>query len=115
MLSNQTQALTRERQKLEAEAAKRKSHQSTMSKAVKNLVRQARDVVEQMHEVEMGERHGRRKQPRFRVRGSQRGRATAFLVVPKPLVFPRLMLWDGAGARGCCHFLRSIASRFVEG
>lgn len=56
MLSNQTQALTRERQKLEAEAAKRKSHQSTMSKAVKNLIRQARGVVEQIHELEMGER-----------------------------------------------------------
>ena len=55
MLSNQTQALTRERQKLEAEAAKGKSHQSTMSKAVKNLVRQARGVVEQIHEIEMGE------------------------------------------------------------
>lgn len=55
MLSHQAQALTRERQKLEAEAAKRKSHQSTMSKAVKNLVRQARGVVEQIHEVEMGE------------------------------------------------------------
>lgn len=54
MLSQQTQALTRERQKLEAEAAKRKSHQSTMSKAVKNLTRQARGIVEQIHEIEMG-------------------------------------------------------------
>lgn len=55
MLNNQTQALTRERQKLEAEAEKRKLHQSTMSKAVKNLVRKARGVVEQIHEIEMGE------------------------------------------------------------
>lgn len=55
MLSNQAQALTRERQKLEAEAAKRKSQQSTTNKAVKNLVRQARAVVEQLHEIEMGE------------------------------------------------------------
>ena len=56
MLSVQAQALTRERQKLEAEAAQNKSQQSTMSKAVKNLVRQARTVVEQIHETEMGKK-----------------------------------------------------------
>lgn len=55
ILSHQAQALTRERQKLEAEAANRKSHQSTMSKAVRNLVRKARSVVAQIHEIEMGE------------------------------------------------------------
>lgn len=54
LLSQQMQAVTRERQKLEAEAAKRKSHQSTMSKAVKNLARQAHSVVERTHELEMG-------------------------------------------------------------
>lgn len=54
LLSQQAQAVTRERQKLEAEAAKRRSHQSTMNKAVKNLVRQSRGVVERIHETEMG-------------------------------------------------------------
>ena len=57
----QAQALTRERQKLEAEAAKNKSQQSTMSKAVKNLVRQTRTVVEQIHETEMGKLTHRKK------------------------------------------------------
>lgn len=54
-LSQQAQAVTRERQKLEAEAARRKSHQSTMTKAVKNLTKKARGVVERIHETEMGE------------------------------------------------------------
>ncbi|CAM9144616.1 unnamed protein product, partial [Hapterophycus canaliculatus] len=67
LLSHQAQALTRERQKLEAEAAKRKSHQSTMSKAVKNLVRQARGVVEQVHEVEMDEANLQNEEARVRV------------------------------------------------
>ncbi|CAM9746181.1 unnamed protein product, partial [Scytosiphon promiscuus] len=67
LLSNQAQALTRERQKLEAEAARRRSHQSTMSKAVKNLVRQARGVVEQMHEVEMEEANLQNEEARVRV------------------------------------------------
>lgn len=65
MLSNQAQALTRERQKLEAEAAKRRSQQSTTNKAVKNLVRQARTVVEQLHEIEMGETRTETTRPCF--------------------------------------------------
>lgn len=55
-LSQHAETVTRGRQKLEAEAAKRKSEQSTMSKAVKNLTRQARAVVDRIHETEMGER-----------------------------------------------------------
>lgn len=47
--------VTRERQKLEADAAAKKTHQATMSKAVKNLVRRAKAVVECVHETEMGE------------------------------------------------------------
>ncbi|CBJ31769.1 conserved unknown protein [Ectocarpus siliculosus] len=67
MLSNQAQALTRERQKLEAEAAKRRSQQSTTNKAVKNLVRQARAVVEQLHEIEMEEANLQNEEARVRV------------------------------------------------
>eukprot|EP00904_Undaria_pinnatifida_P003878 jgi/Undpi1/13491/HiC_scaffold_8.g03150.m1 len=67
LLSVQAQALTRERQKLEAEAAKNKSQQSTMSKAVKNLVRQTRTVVEQIHETEMDEANLQNEEARIRV------------------------------------------------
>lgn len=54
-LNKHTETVTRERQKLEAEAAMRKSEQSTMSKAVKNFARQAGGIVEHIHETEMGE------------------------------------------------------------
>ncbi|CAN0190282.1 unnamed protein product [Pylaiella littoralis] len=67
ILSHQAQALTRERQKLEAEAANRKSHQSTMSKAVRNLVRKARGVVAQIHEIEMEEANLQNEEARVRV------------------------------------------------
>ena len=55
LLSQHIQTVTKERQKLEADAATKKSHHATMSKVVKNLVRQAKGVVERVHEIEMGE------------------------------------------------------------
>lgn len=84
---------------MEAEAAKRKSHQSTMSKAVKNLVRQARGVVEQIHEIEMGERRSTYHPAQFRVVGG--GRREAKLLLPLSLMVPKRSVFPTGFAWGC--------------
>ncbi|CAM9386456.1 unnamed protein product [Ascophyllum nodosum] len=67
LLSQHIQTVTKERQKLEADAATKKSHHATMSKVVKNLVRQAKGVVERVHEIEMEEANLQNEEARIRV------------------------------------------------
>lgn len=67
-----------------------------MSKAVKNLVRQARGVVEQIHEIEMGERQS----PYHPNAGPEvaEWRATAVLLVPhSSLDFPGVLVGIAKG------------------
>ncbi|CAM9148875.1 unnamed protein product, partial [Choristocarpus tenellus] len=66
-LTSNLQLVTRERQKLEKEAGRWKSQQTTMSKAVRNLVKKTQTVVEKIHQTEIEEANLQNEQARIHV------------------------------------------------